>query len=84
MADKTYRPEKAHATQIEALKELQESNSVHKNAKLILLGSARNQDDLKRVETLKALAKSLGVEVSQQITSQKISNSFLVQRTIHC
>ncbi|TIB95327.1 UDP-Glycosyltransferase/glycogen phosphorylase [Wallemia mellicola] len=61
-----FRPEKAHATQIEALKELQESNSVHKNAKLILLGSARNQDDLKRVETLKALAKSLGVESNVQ------------------
>ncbi|TIC13534.1 UDP-Glycosyltransferase/glycogen phosphorylase [Wallemia mellicola] len=61
-----FRPEKAHATQIEALKKLQESNSVHKNAKLILLGSARNQDDLKRVETLKALAKSLGVESNVQ------------------
>lgn len=59
----TYRPEKAHSTQIKAFKELRDSHTNHKDSKLILLGSARNQDDLNRVEHLKSLAKSLGVDV---------------------
>ncbi|TIA86659.1 hypothetical protein E3P99_03621 [Wallemia hederae] len=57
-----FRPEKAHATQIHAFKDLLDSHAQHKDAKLILLGSARNQDDLDRVDSLKLLAKSLDIE----------------------
>ncbi|TIA92404.1 hypothetical protein E3P92_01416 [Wallemia ichthyophaga] len=61
-----FRPEKAHSTQIKAFKELRDSHTNHKDSKLILLGSARNQDDLNRVEHLKSLAKSLGVDSSTE------------------
>jgi hypothetical protein len=40
---------------------------VREGVSLVLLGSARHQDDLARVEELKQLAVKLGVEVSRTI-----------------
>ncbi|EJU03065.1 mannosyltransferase [Dacryopinax primogenitus] len=63
-----FRPEKEHATQLYAMRDLLEMNPEYRNGanevKLVLLGSSRNDEDAARVESLRQLAKKLGVNES--------------------
>lgn len=61
-----YRPEKNQLLQLQALQVLLSTHAeamatTHKDFKLVLLGSCRNDDDLARVETLKEQSIDLGV-----------------------
>ncbi|KIY69521.1 glycosyltransferase family 4 protein [Cylindrobasidium torrendii FP15055 ss-10] len=56
-----FRPEKNHAAQLQALAALLKQHP-STPAKFVLLGGARNDDDLQRVDTLRLLARNLGVE----------------------
>lgn len=61
-----FRPEKNHRLQILALYEYSKLQSVKENPKsmlkLVIVGGARHEEDLQRVEDLKALAQSLGLQ----------------------
>ena len=59
-----FRPEKDHPLQIKAFNEFctRQVNKDHKKYKLVLVGSCRNEEDSQRVESLKELARELGVE----------------------
>lgn len=64
-----FRPEKEHSTQLEVVAQLirarkQAGQSV-KQIHLCCMGSCRNEDDEKRIENLKSLAKELDIEVSK-------------------
>jgi alpha-1,2-mannosyltransferase len=62
------RPEKEHSKQIyamaEVLKRKPEWQNGEKRVSLIMMGGARHPADEARVEDLRQLAKSLGIEVS--------------------
>ncbi|KAF9220277.1 glycosyltransferase family 4 protein [Gyrodon lividus] len=66
-----FRPEKNLPAQLHAFAQLlmdhseykvPEGGSNHDAVRLVLLGGARHQDDLDRVESLRALAKELGIQ----------------------
>ncbi|KAG9308815.1 mannosyltransferase [Chiua virens] len=70
-----FRPEKNLPSQLHAFAQLlmdhpeykTQGNDLHKNTvRLVLLGGARHQDDLDRVESLRALAKEL--DIQDQVT----------------
>lgn len=50
--------------------------------KLVLLGGARHKDDLARVESLRALAKELGIEVSPKWRKAVHDHSPLYQKQV--
>lgn len=57
-------PEKDHEKQIESFSLLvKQYPELTRGVKLVLLGSARHEEDLKRVEKLKSLSKSFNVQV---------------------
>lgn len=63
-----HRPEKDHATQLKSFHALltkypQYAASGEKPTKLVLVGGCRNEGDRQRVESLRELAKELGIEV---------------------
>lgn len=59
-----FRPEKDHPLQLQAMYELREivSEDVFSNITLVLCGSCRNADDLRRVKDLKDFSKHLSLE----------------------
>lgn len=64
-----FRPEKDHAAQVRAFECLLRSHPEHAVAKngaagvkLVLLGGSRNMEDASRVDSLRQLAKKLGIE----------------------
>ncbi|KZO96898.1 glycosyltransferase family 4 protein [Calocera viscosa TUFC12733] len=61
-----FRPEKEHAVQLQAMRDLLEMKPEYrtgpKKVKLALLGSSRNEGDAARVESLRHLASKLGIE----------------------
>ncbi|GLB38552.1 putative ALG11 mannosyltransferase N-terminus [Lyophyllum shimeji] len=64
-----FRPEKDHAAQVQAFACLLKSHPEHVAAqngaagvKLVLLGGSRNKEDAARVDSLRQLAKELGIE----------------------
>lgn len=62
-----FRPEKDHATQLKSFHALltkypQYAASGEKPTKLVLVGGCRNEGDRQRVESLRELAKELGIE----------------------
>ncbi|ETW82230.1 glycosyltransferase family 4 protein [Heterobasidion irregulare TC 32-1] len=62
-----FRPEKDHQAQLRALAHLLREHPEYKSSsedrvRLVLIGGSRNADDAARVESLRALAKELGVE----------------------
>ncbi|EIW81552.1 glycosyltransferase family 4 protein [Coniophora puteana RWD-64-598 SS2] len=64
-----FRPEKDHAAQLRAFAELLEKHAEYRPGqpsavKLVLLGGSRNAGDSARVEGLRELAKSLGIDDS--------------------
>ncbi|CAN0378468.1 unnamed protein product [Lampetra planeri] len=61
-----FRPEKDHALQIRAFHRLQELLAPAERArvKLVLVGGCRDREDQKRVDGLRALAASLGLDLS--------------------
>lgn len=68
-----YRPEKDHAAQLRSLKEMfdlrpnwrnPDDNNSKDRVRLVMIGSARDSSDEARVESLKQLAKELGILVS--------------------
>ena len=61
-----FRPEKDHELQILAMKEVVTKNPQLSKAKLILVGSCRDEGDQTRVENLKKLAKSLFIQDNVQ------------------
>jgi len=56
-----FRPEKDHMLQMKAFSLLAKNNNF-KDVKLLLIGSCRGSGDESRVQELKALSKSLGIE----------------------
>jgi len=63
-----FRPEKAHALQIRSFARALKNNPGElKEAKLVMVGSCRNNTDQKRVDTLLSLTKHLGIEDKVQI-----------------
>lgn len=59
------RPEKDHAAQVKALSELFKSYPEYRGSvRLVMVGGCRNVEDSARVDTLRALAKELGIQVS--------------------
>lgn len=60
-----FRPEKNHVLQLKSFKKfidgLSADGSAH-NCRLILVGSYRNQEDLARIEALKALSEELNID----------------------
>ena len=63
-----HRPEKDHAAQLHAFKQLLASHPEYgkpgnAHVRLVLVGGSRNAEDAARVEGLRALAKELGIEV---------------------
>ncbi|GAA93510.1 glycosyltransferase family 4 protein [Mixia osmundae IAM 14324] len=66
-----FRPEKMHRTQIVALKILFDNQPQFRSGqhavKLIMAGSVRNDEDRARVDALRSLAKSLGVQDSVEL-----------------
>lgn len=63
-----HRPEKDHAAQLHAFKQLLTSHPEYgkpgnAHVQLVLVGGSRNAEDAARVEGLRALAKELGIEV---------------------
>ncbi|KAL1744217.1 glycosyltransferase family 4 protein [Schizophyllum fasciatum] len=58
-----FRPEKDHPAQLRALHALFEAYPQHRETiKLVLIGGSRNAEDAARVESLRALAVTLGLE----------------------
>jgi len=58
-----FRPEKDHKLQLEAMKLLlQEHPEYRQSAKLVVLGSCRNEADQSRLEDLRCLAKTLAID----------------------
>jgi len=57
-----FRPEKDHKKQIDAVAALNDEGVVPDDLKLVLIGSCRNKDDLKRVAMLKEHAAEKGLE----------------------
>ncbi len=57
-----FRPEKDHLLQIKAFQVLLTDHPELKDARLMLVGSCRDEDDLNRVKNLKIKAKELGIE----------------------
>lgn len=61
-----FRPEKDHSMQIKALAKLLEKHPEWRDTpdfELVLIGSARNEGDEKRIRNLQQEAKDLGVQV---------------------
>lgn len=58
-----FRPEKAHSVQLDAFSQFI-SKTNHKDTQLVLVGSARNNDDHKRVVALESQARELKIEDS--------------------
>ncbi|KAI5812092.1 hypothetical protein BZA77DRAFT_149987 [Pyronema omphalodes] len=56
-----FRPEKDHAMLIAAFARFWNSTEKHKDAKLVLVGSVRHEEDAARVQLLRDQAKQLGV-----------------------
>ncbi|CAL1713659.1 unnamed protein product [Somion occarium] len=61
-----FRPEKDHAAQLHAFRKLIEKHPEYANpgdqhVRLVLIGGSRNKDDADRLESLKSLAKELGI-----------------------
>lgn len=66
-------PEKNHAAQIQALHQLLHSHPQLDGegsgaVKLVLIGGCRNDEDAKRVDELRRLAKDLKLEVSRSLS----------------
>ncbi|KZT57279.1 glycosyltransferase family 4 protein [Calocera cornea HHB12733] len=61
-----FRPEKEHAVQLQAMRDLLEMKPEYrtgsKKVTLALLGSSRNEEDAARVESLRQLASNLGIQ----------------------
>ena len=61
------RPEKNHRLQVESFAHfLQQKGAERLNARLVLVGSCRDQEDEKRIAALRALCAELGVEKQVQ------------------
>ncbi|KAI0076731.1 glycosyltransferase family 4 protein [Panus rudis PR-1116 ss-1] len=66
-----FRPEKDHAAQLHAFQTLLKTHpeyqrSGEKQVRLVLIGGSRDAGDAARVESLKSLAKELGIEANVQ------------------
>lgn len=61
-----FRPEKDHVLQLQAFKLLLDKNDgqLKDDAKLILIGSCRGEEDRERVDNLQKLARELGIQES--------------------
>ncbi|KAF7996755.1 hypothetical protein HCN44_002401 [Aphidius gifuensis] len=59
-----FRPEKNHKLMINVLREVRDivDDNVWKKIRLVLVGSCRNDDDKMRVDELKELSKTLGID----------------------
>lgn len=62
-----FRPEKDHLKQVEIWKHVLEDKEVPGDAKLVMVGTCRNEADEKIIDDIKAKAKELGVAQSIEI-----------------
>jgi alpha-1,2-mannosyltransferase len=65
------RPEKDHMLQLQSFAKLLNDNpdlrEGKKETKLVLIGSARNEGDEKRIQSLRLAAKELNIEVTNLV-----------------
>ena len=85
--DYVHRPEKDHAAQLHAFKQLLASHPEYgkpgdAHVQLVLVGGSRNAEDAARVEGLRALAKELGIEVCRCTSNLKSANHTGAIRTM--
>lgn len=71
-----FRPEKEHSTQLKIVAQLlkvrRDAGHSTSGINLCCMGSSRNEDDERRIEGLKALAKDLDVEVSNECSVDRL------------
>lgn len=86
-----FRPEKNHVLQLQAFADAIRRNpsAIPSNARLVLVGGARNHEDMQRVDSLRALANELGIasQVDFRVSIPYAELSSIVAKSfmgLHC